>query len=84
MAYGGGRASGGRSGDQGFREIVPRCQPGPDFEACRRDLLIGGAGLILWVVATFAVVGGVCWYVLSGRWSLMLIELEQKIWSLRR
>ena len=39
MAYGGGRASGSRAGDQGFREIVPRCQPGPDFEACRRDLL---------------------------------------------
>ena len=84
MAYGGGRASGSRAGDQGFREIVPRCQPGLDFEACRRDLLIGGVGLILWVVATFAVVGGVCWYVLSGRWSLMLIELEQKIRSLRR
>ena len=84
MAYGGGRASGSRAGDQGFREIVPRCKPGPDFEVCRRDLLIGGAGLILWVVATFAVVGGVCWYVLSGRWSLILIELEQKIRSLRR
>ena len=84
MAYGGGRASGSRAGDQGFREIVPRCKPGPDFEACRRDLLIGGAGLILWVVATFAVVGGVCWYVLSGRWSLILIELERKIRSLRR
>ena len=84
MAYGGGRASGSRAGDQGFREIVPRCQPGPDFEACRRDLLIGGAGLILWGGGTFSVAGGACWFVLSGRWSLMLIELEQKIRSLRR
>ena len=82
MGYGVGGAGG--VGDQGFRKIVPRCKPGPDFEACRRDLLIGGAGLMLWVVATFAVVGGACWFVLSGRWSLMLISLEQKIRSLRR
>ena len=77
MGYGVGGAGG--VGDQGFREIIPPCEPGPDFEACRRDLLIGGAGLMLWVVATFAVVGGSCWLVLSGRWSLMLISLEQKI-----
>ena len=56
MGYGVGGAGG--VGDQGFREIVPRCKPGPDFEACRQDLLIGGAGLVLWVAATFAVVGG--------------------------
>ena len=84
MGYGGGTASGSRAGDQGFREIVPRCKPGSDFEACRWDFLIGGAGLVLWVVATFAVVGGACWFVLSGKWSLMLIKLEQKIRSLRR
>ena len=83
MAYGGGAVS-GKQGNQGFREIVPRCKPGPDFEACRRDLLVGGTGLVLWVVATFAVVGGACWFVLSGRWSLMLIQIEQKIRSLRR
>ena len=84
MGYGGGTVSGSRAGDQGFREIVPRCKPGPDFEPCRRDLFIGGAGLVLWVVAAFAVVGGGCWLVLSGRWSLMLIKLEQKFRSLRR
>ena len=84
MGYGGGTASGRRTGDQGFREIIPRCKPGPDFEACRRDLLIEGAGLTVWVVATFAVVGGACWFVLSGRCSLVLIQIEQKIRSLRR
>ena len=83
MAYGGGAVS-GKQGNQGFREIVPRCKPGPDFEACRRDLLIEGAGLMLWVVATLAVTGVACWLVLSGKWSLMLIKLEQKIRSLRR
>ncbi|AHF64650.1 hypothetical protein Syncc8109_2327 [Synechococcus sp. WH 8109] len=43
-----------------------------------------GAGLMLWVVATFAVTGVACWLVLSGNWALMLIKLEQKIRSLRR
>ena len=84
MAYGGGRASGSRAGDQGFREIVPRCQPGPDFEACRRDLLNEVSGLVLGVIALFVVAGVACGLVLSGRWSLMLIKLEQKIRSLRR
>ena len=56
MAYGGGAVS-GREGGQGFREIVPRCEPGADLEAFRRDLLIEGGGVLLWVVATFAVVG---------------------------
>ena len=78
------RAGGGGSGFQGFTEIVPRCKPGPEFEACRRDLLIEGAGLILWLVLTLSVVGGACWFVLSGRWSVMLIELEQKIRSRHR
>ena len=81
MVYG---AGGGGGGFQGFTEIVPRCKPGPDFEACRRDLLIEGAGLILWLVLTLSVVGGACWFVLSGRWSVMLIELEQKIRSRHR
>ena len=78
------RAGGGGGGFQGFTEIDPRCKPGPDFEACRRDLLIEGAGLILWLVLTLSVVGGACWFVLSGRWSVMLIELEQKIRSRHR
>ena len=43
MGYGGGAVS-GKQGGQGFREIVPRCEPGEGFEACRRDLLIEGGG----------------------------------------
>jgi hypothetical protein len=39
---------------------------------------------MLWVVATLAVTGAACWLFLSGRWTLMLIKLEQKIRSLRR
>ena len=82
MAYGG-RAVTGNQGGQGFREIVPRCEPGPDFEACRHDLLIEWSGLTLWVVATLAFTGAACWLVLSGKWTLVLIKLEQKIRSLR-
>ena len=52
----------------------------PAVEGCRRDVLFVGTGVI-----TFIVVAGLaCWLVLSGRWSLMLIKLEQKIRSLLR
>ena len=47
----------GKQGGQGFGEIVPRCEPGATFEACRRDLLIKGSGLRVWMVATFSVAG---------------------------
>ena len=83
MAYGGVPLTGG------VRKIVPICQPGQDIEACRRDLpeKPGGQGPFLPVllfVAALAIIGGSFWFVLSGRWTLMLIELEQRIRSLRR
>ena len=81
MAYGGGTAS--KSGAQ-LEIIVPSCESGPDLEACQRDLFIGSLGLMLGVAATFAVVGGAFWFVLSGRWTVMLIKLEQKFRSLLR
>jgi len=78
-----GYRAGGTSGrDQGFREIIPRCKT--DHEACRRELLIETAGYTFWVVAAFAVVGGACWFVLSDRWTVRLIKLEQMIRSSRR
>ena len=70
--------------DQGFREVEPSCKPGPDFEACRRDKLIGGAGLLIWVVAAFAITGFACWFALSGRLNLAMVTLEQKIRSMRK
>lgn len=80
-----GYRAGGTSGrDQGFREIIPRCKPGTDHEACRRELLIETAGYTFWVVAAFAVAGGACWFVLSDKWTVRLIKLEQKIRSSRR
>ena len=73
----------------GGGKIIPICQPGQDIEACRRDLLEkpGGQGPflpVLFFVAALAIIGGSFWFVLSGRWTLMLIELEQRIRSLRR
>ena len=82
MAYGGVPLTGG------VRKIVPICQPGQDIEACRRDLLekTGEPGSLpaLFFVAALAIIGDTCWFVLSGRWTLILIELEQRIRSLRR
>ena len=73
----------------GGGKIVPICQPGQDFEACRRDLLEKPDGQgpflpALLFVAALAIIGGSCWFVLSGRWTLIMIELEQRIRSLRR
>ena len=82
MGFNAGGAGG--LGNQGFREIVPQCEPGPDFEACRQETIVEGSAVVLVVVAAVVLVGSTCWLVLSGRWSLMLISLEQKIRSLRR
>ena len=49
-------------------------------EGCRRDVLFVGTGVIAFIVLA----GVACWLVLSGRWSLMLIKLEQKIRSFCR
>ena len=82
MGYGVSGAGG--VGDQGFKEIVPQCEQGPDFEACRQETIVEASAVVLVVVAAVVLVGSSCWLVLSGRWSLILISLEQKIRSLRR
>ena len=75
----GGYGNHGGFGGQGLlRSLSPSCDPA--VEGCRRDVFIVGTGVI-----TFIVVAGLaCSLVLSGRWTLMLIKLEQKIRSLRR
>ena len=81
MAYGGA----GPGAQEGlFKAVLPTCEPGPDFEACERDLYIGTAGIALGVIAFIVLAGVACWLVFSGKGSLMLIELEQKIQRLRR
>ena len=68
----------GNHGGFGGQGLSLSCDPA--VEGCRRDVLFIGTGAI-----TFIVVAGLaCWLVLSGRWTVMLIKLEQKIRSLRR
>jgi len=74
----GGYGNHGGLGGQGLiQRLSPPCEPGAE---CRRDLLIGGTGVLAFIV----VAGVACWLVLSGRWTVMLIKLEQEIRSLRR
>lgn len=75
----GGAGPGGQEGL--LRVVLPRCEPGPGFDACQPDLNIGTAGVALGVVAFVEVAGGACFFVLSGQWSLMLMKLEQTIRS---
>ena len=75
----GGAGPGGQEGL--LRVVLPRCEPGPGFDACQPDLTIGTAGVALGVVAFIGVAGGACFFVLSGQWSLMLMKLEQTIRS---
>ena len=82
MGFNAGGAGG--LGNQGFREIVPQCEPGPDFEACRQETIVEASAVVLVVVAAVVLIGSTCWLVLSGRWSLLLISLEQRMRSLRR
>ena len=82
MGFNAGGAGG--VGNQGFREIVPQCEPGPDFEACRQETIVEASAVVLVVVAAVVLIGSTCWLVLSGRWSLLLISLEQRMRSLRR
>ena len=75
---------GGARRDDGFRPIEPACKPGPDFEACKRDFFIAGAGLLFWGVAAIAITGLASWFALSGRLNLAMVTLEQKIRSMRK
>ena len=54
MGYG--AAGTGIGKDLGFREIVPQCEPGPDFEACRQETIVEGSAVVLVVVAAVVLV----------------------------
>ena len=81
MGYGAGGTGGGR--DLGF-ENVPPCEPDPDFEAYRQEIIVEASAITLVVVVAVVLAGAACWLVLSGKWTVMLIKLEQKIQLLSR
>ena len=58
MGFGAGGTAAG--GNRGFREIVPQCEPGPDFEACRQETMVGASLVTLFVVAVVVLVGSTC------------------------
>ena len=67
------------AGNRGFREIEPVCKPGPNFDSCTRDQLIGTGGVVL-IIALFVCLSGfVVWFVVSDQW----FALKDKIHALR-
>ena len=56
------------AGNRGFREIEPVCKPGPNFDSCSRDQLIG-TGVVVFAVALFVGLSGfVVWFVVTDQW----------------
>ena len=48
----------GPAGQEGLlRVVLPRCEPGPNFDACQPDLNIRTGGVALGVVAFIGVAG---------------------------
>ncbi|GIS14544.1 MAG: hypothetical protein CM15mP116_11270 [Synechococcus sp.] len=50
------------AGNRGFREIQPVCKPGPDFDTCAREQLIGSTGVVLAIVLFVGLSGFVVWF----------------------
>ena len=67
------------AGNRGFREIEPICKPGPNFDSCSRDQLIGTGGVICAVALFVGLSGFVVWFVVTDQW----FALGDKIRSLR-
>lgn len=63
------------AGNRGFRDSEPVCKPGPDFDSCTRDQLIGTGGVVLAIVEFVDLSGFVVWFVVSDQW----IALKDKI-----
>ena len=60
---------GGQSvGNCGFREIQPVCKPGPDFDTCAREQLIGSTGVVLAIVLFVGLSGFVVWFLDTDQW----------------
>ena len=47
------------AGNRGFREIEPVCKPGPNFDSCSRDQLIGTGGVVF-AIALFCLPIRIC------------------------
>lgn len=56
------------AGNRGFREIQPVCKPGPDFDTCAREQLIGSTGVVLAIVLFVGLSGFVIWFLVTDQW----------------
>ncbi len=56
------------AGNRGFRDIKPACKPGPDFDSCTREQLIGTSGVVLAIALFIGLSGFVVWFVLTDQW----------------
>ena len=63
------------AGNRGFREIKPVCEPGPDFDACRRDQLTGTSSVVLAIALFVCLSGFVVWFLVTDQW----FALQDKI-----
>ena len=73
-ALGGGL--GQSAGNRGFREIEPVCKPGPNFDSCSRDQLIGTGGVVLAIALFVCLSGFVVWFVVSDQWFVLKDQMR--------
>ena len=66
------------AGKRGFREVEPVCKPGPDFEACARDQLLGTGAVVLGVALFVGFSGLVVWFVLTDQWFSLRDHLRRR------
>ena len=67
------------AGNRGFREIEPVCKPGPNFDSCSLDQLIGTGGVVFAIALFVCLSGFVVWFVVTDQW----FAFGDKIRSLR-
>ena len=71
------------AGNRGFREIEPVCKPGPNFDSCSRDQLLGSGGVVLAIAFFVCLSGFVVWFVVSDQ-SFVLKDQMRALRSRKR
>ena len=58
-------------GNRGFRDIEPACKPGPDFDSCNREQLVGSAAVMLGIALFVSVSGLIIWFIETDQWFVL-------------
>ena len=64
------------AGNRGFRELEPVCKPGPNFDSCSRDQLVGTGGVVLAIALFVGLSGFVVWFVVSDQWFVLKDQMR--------